>query len=166
MASGDTLCRWTALDGFPAASTNIATQDIRNNHPVLDFDASTEETIAFEDALPANYAGGGLTVEIYWMATSATSGDTLWGGAVERMASGGTDMDADSYATEQTAAVSTANGTSGILAKATITHSSGANMDSTAAGEPFRYKVARKAADGTDTMTGDAELSRVIIKET
>jgi hypothetical protein len=39
-------------------------------------------------------------------------------------------------------------------------------MDSLAAGEPFRLKLARKAADGADNMTGDAEVLRVAVRET
>ena len=106
--------------------------------------------------LPANYAGGGLTLDIYWMATSATTGDVVWGGSIERAQSGGTDQDSDSFATEQ---LSTAVTTSG-------TFSSGANMDSLAAGEPFRLKIARKPADAGDTMTGDAEFTEAHLKET
>ena len=98
------------------------------------------------------------------MATSATSGDVVWGGSIERAQEGGTDQDADSFAAEQTA-TSTANGTSGIKTKTTLTFTSGAVMDSLAAGEPFRLKIARKAADAADTMTGDAEWCEAHIKE-
>lgn len=166
MASGDILCVWATQHSTPPAS-NAATPDLRNNHPVLDFDASTEETIYFDlDALPAYYSGGGLTVLPEWMASSATSGAVVWGGSVERMQAGGTDMDSDSFATEQLSAGVTTNGTSGIINESTITHSSGANMDSLAAGEPFRYRLARKPGEAGDTMTGDAELVRLIVKET
>lgn len=165
MASGDVLCVWEPRGGLPPAS-NYATQDTRNNHPVLDFDASTEETIYFADALPANYAGGGLTVDVYWMASTATSGAVIFGGSVERRQNQGTDADADSFATEQLSSAVTANGTSGISEKSTITHTSGANMDSLAAGEPFRYRLARKTGESGDTMAGDAEVERVIVKET
>lgn len=166
MATTDTLCVWTALGSFPSAA-NYATLDTRNTHPVLDFDpGATAESAYWEDILPANYAGGGLTVDIYWMATSAMSGDVVWSGAVERMINGGTDMDADSFATEQNSAAVTTSGTLGIINKSTITHTSGANMDSTAAGEPFRYQLQREGNDAGDTMAGDAELVRVVVKET
>ncbi|TXH13488.1 MAG: hypothetical protein E6R03_11170 [Hyphomicrobiaceae bacterium] len=164
MATGNTLAVFTAVGGaYP--SSNYATPDLRNAHPVLDFDASTEESCYFEGVLPDTYAGGGLTVELYWMATSATSGDVKWGGSIERMHSNGDDLDSDSFASEQTDTTTT-NGTSGKVTKSAITFSSGSNMDSLAAGEPFRLKVARKAADVADTMTGDAELSRIVVKET
>jgi hypothetical protein len=165
MASGDVLCVWTAQASIPSAA-NYATQDTRNVHPVLDYDATTAETAYFEDAIPANYAGGGLTIDVYWMATSATTGDVVFSGAVERMMSGGTDQDADSFAAEANSTAVTTNATSGILNKSTITHASGAAMDSVAAGEPFRYQLQREPADAGDTMTGDAEVSRVVVKET
>jgi hypothetical protein len=165
MASGDILCIWSAQAGIPSAS-NMATLDTRNAHPVLDFDATTVETAYFEDALSASYSGGGLTVSVFWMATTATTGAVVWSGAIERMVEGGTDMDADSFASEQNAAAVTTNGTSGVLNKSTITFTSGANMDSVAAGEQFRFQLQRETADGGDTMLGDAELARVIIRET
>ena len=160
MASGDTLCAWNAQAGIPPAA-NYATQDTRNNHPVLDFDAATAETIYFEDLLPTNYGGGGITVEIYWTASTATSGDVIWSGAVERLNAGGTDIDTDSFAGEQNAAAVTTSGTSGIINVSTITFTDGAQMDSVAAGDAFRFQLQRKAADGSDTMSGDAELLAV-----
>jgi hypothetical protein len=145
-----------------APSANFATLDTRNGHPVLDFDAGTDESTCFHGVLPADYAGGGINVDIYWTATSATSGDVVWNASIEALA--GLDIDADSFATAQ-AATGTANGTSGILTKTTIAISDGANMDSLAAGGLFRLKIARNADDGADTMTGDAEMLRVMVSE-
>lgn len=165
MASGDTLAIFSPQANEPPSSAN-ATFDVRNGILVLDFDGATSESAVFRGILPGNYAGGGLTLDIYWMATSATSGDVVWGGSIERAQSGGTDQDSDSFATEQLSTAVTTNATNGIKNKSTITFSSGANMDSLAAGEPFRLKIARKPADAGDTMTGDAEFTEAVLKET
>jgi hypothetical protein len=163
MASGQTLGVFTPQQNQPPASA-FATPDVRNGILVLDFDASTDESVVFLGVLPRNYGGGGLTVTIHAMLSSATSGSVRWQGQIERMT---TDEDADSFATAQSAA-QTANGTSGIISTAVLTFSSGANMDSLAAGEPFRLKITRDAdgTSGTDDATGDAELVAVEIKET
>jgi hypothetical protein len=59
-----------------------------------------------------------------------------------------------------------APGTSGYVTIASIAFTDGAQMDSVAAGEGFRLSVIRDADNGSDTMTGDAELWAVEIKET
>lgn len=163
MASGDTLAVFTAHDNQPPASA-YATLDTRNAIPVLDFDAATDEAAVFLGVLPRNYAGGGLTVTLHVMHSSATSGTSRWEVAVERM---NTDEDSDSFASAQSASC-TASGTSGTISTAVVTFTSGAQMDSLAAGEPFRLKVSRDAngTSGTDDATGDAELVAVEIKET
>lgn len=162
MASGDTLAVFTAQDNQPPAS-NYARLDSRNSIVVLDFkDSATNEYAVFLGVLPRNYAGGGLTVTLHWMGASATSGNVVWDTSIERM---NTDEDSDSFASAQTA-TGAANGTSGIITATAITHSSGANMDSLAVGEPFRLKVLREGDSGSDTMTGDAQLVAVEIKET
>lgn len=168
MASGTTLAVLMPQHNEPPAASyaTLNTRSSTNPILVLEFDASAEEAAVFRGVLASAYAGGGLSVDLYWAAASATTGGVVWGGAIERNTSGGSDIDSDSFATEQNAAGVTTNGTSGILNKSTITFSSGANMDSLAAGEPFRLKVARKVADGSDTMTGDAQLFAVHVKET
>lgn len=150
-------------DSEPPAS-NFASFDTRNNHPVLDFDAATNESTHFSGVLPDGYAGGGITVTVIWAATSATSGDVVWEAAIERIDSLSLDIDADSFATAQTVTI-TAAGTSGQVKYSDITFTNGAQMDSLAAGEAFRVKITRNAASGSDTMTGDAELVMLVVKE-
>ena len=74
MATGDTLAVFTPKSNVPPTS-NGATLDQRNNHLVLDFDDTTDESAVFESFLPEHYDGGGLTVTLVWMATSATTGN-------------------------------------------------------------------------------------------
>lgn len=160
MASGNTLLVFSPLGAeFPVS--NFATLDTRNNHPCLDFDASTGETVYFSGVMPRNYAGGGITVSVHSAATSATSGTIGWLIALER---GNTDLDADSFAADQTITAAAVNGTSGIITVGSVAITDGANMDSIAAGEYFRLRVTRDVAN--DSATGDAELYAVEIKET
>jgi hypothetical protein len=164
MASGDTLGIFTPQRAEPPA-TLYGILTTRNGILLLDFDPTTAWASIFRSVLPKNYAGGGLTIDIYWMAATATSGDVVWGIAIERDNEGNHDLDADAFATQQTA-TGTANAASGKLTKTTVTVSSGANMDSLAAGEPYRMQVQRVAASGSDTMTGNAEIHSIHAKET
>lgn len=166
MASGDTLAVFTPLHNEPPAS-NYATLDLRNYHPVLDFDGATDEEAVFTSILPRNYSGGGLTVYLHVAFTSATSGNAYWQAGIERMDDASLDMDADSFAAFQGAA-GNPNGTSGAMTLVTITFTSGAQMDSLAAGEMFRLKIHRDAdgTAGTDDVATDAELFGIEIKET
>lgn len=163
MASGNTLAVFTPLHNQPPAS-NFATLGLRNAHPTLGFDPTTEQSALFGGLLPRAYAGGGITVSVHWMAASATSADTKWGVSFERHQEAADDLDSDSFASEQTA-TSTAPGTSGQVRVTTIAFTNGAQIDSLAVGESFRLKVSRKAADAADTMAGSAELIRVELRE-
>lgn len=159
MATGDHLVTWSVLGNQPPA-TGYATFDTRNSVPVLDFDAAASEAAIFSAILPSNYGGGSLVVDIDWMASTATSGAVVWETAFERM---NTDLDADSFATGLTATATT-SGTSGILTRTSITHSS-AQIDGLQAGEPFRLRLQRLGANASDTMTGDAEAALVRLRE-
>lgn len=154
-------------DNEPPTS-NYATFDTRNLHPCLDFDGATDEEAVFSSVLPRHYAGGGLTVYLHVTFTSATSGSARWQADIERMDASSLDIDADSFTGSFQSAGVTAPATSGQIVVATIAFTSGAQMDSLAAGEPFRIKIRRDAdgTSGTDDITTDAELLAVEIKET
>jgi hypothetical protein len=164
MASGQTLVTFVAQQAIPAVSSS-ATQDTRNNHPVVDFDASTEESISFESILPRNYGGGGITAAVVWMASSATANGVAWGVSFERHQDDTDDLDADGFASEQIASETTST-LSGEPKYTDVASTNGAQIDSLAVGEHFRFKLARKVADAGDTMTGDAEVLAVELRET
>jgi hypothetical protein len=166
MASGNLLSRFGAAANQPPAAA-YATPDVRNGLLVIDFDAAVDESAVFVDVLPPTYGGGGLTVKIRWMASTATSGTTRWLAAIERHQRGTDDQDVDSFAAAQAAGTAAA-GVSGSEVETVITLSAGANMDSLAVGERYRLKITRDAdqSTGTDDMAGDAELVQVDVLET
>lgn len=162
MASGDTLASFVPQCNEPPAS-NYATLDTRNQHPVLDFDDTTNESAVFSAVMPRHYAGGGVTVYVHWAAT-ATSGDVDWDTAFERIGDQQQDIDVDGFAAAQSQNNNTVPATSGLVDIISIAFTDGAQMDSVAVGEGFRLKVTRDAA--SDTAVGDTQLRFVEIKET
>lgn len=163
MASGDSLLIFTPQQNEPP-TTNYATLDTRNSHPVLDFDTTTGESAVFKGIVPRNYAGGGITVYVHASLTSATSGTLGWLVAFERVSDSQQDIDADGFAGNQTITAATVPGTSGNVSILNVAVTNGANMDSIAVGEGFRLKITRDVAN--DTAAGDAELWAVELKET
>jgi hypothetical protein len=163
MASGDTLIIFTPLSNEPPAS-NPATIDFRNQHPVLDFDDTTNESAVFSSIMPRSYGGGGLTVYLHYAMSSAESGDVDWDVAFERIGDQQQDIDSDSFASVQSVDNTTVPANSGDVDIVSVGFTDGAQMDSIAVGEAFRIKVTRDAS--SDTASGDAELVAVEIKET
>ena len=169
MASGDTVGIILAV--VPPATT-YATPDARaggstpaESFPVWDFDDTTAEHLDLHGILATGYGGGGLTVRIRWMATSATTGNVQWQAAFRRINDDAEDVDTSQTYDYNSTTVTTATA-SGEVDYATITFTSGADMDSLAAGESFVLRIKRNAADAADTMTGDAELLGVLVEET
>lgn len=163
MASGDTLL--VLLPGGCDNPVSGPTFDRRNGHLVLDFDDTTDEATQFGAVLPRHYSGGGLTVTLGWMATTATSGAVVWDVSFKSIGDDTDDLDSKAFATAQSVTATTASA-SGEVDYATIAFTDGAQMDSTAAGEAFRLQVNRDANNGSDTLVGDAELLFIEIKET
>jgi hypothetical protein len=123
----------------------------------LAFDATAAEN-AFWMFRAINYASGNLTLNLDWYAATASSGDVVWSAAIAAIT-----PDADTQDVE-TKAFATANtvtdthlGTTGKrLHRCTITIT---NLDSLAAEDDVWLKIFRDAANGADTMTGDAVLA-------
>lgn len=160
MASGDTLQVFNPDQNEPPL-TDFATRDSRNNRPCLDFDVTTSESAIFTGFMPRIYAGSGITVNLE-VATTVTTGDMDWDVSIERV---GTvqNLDSDGFAAVQSTDGTTVPGVSGDAAIIAVTFTDGSQMDSLAAGEMFRIKVAR---DTADTAAADLELYQVEIKET
>lgn len=163
MASGDTLFAFGARDNHPPA-TVAATPDVRvntadtpdTNIPVLDFDAGVTEFADFSGVLPEHYAGGGVTLVVGYMMSTATSG------GVRLDAQFKSQGDGDNPTTKAYAAVqsvtSSVPATAGIIEYATITFTDGSQIDSLAAGERFTLRVSRDHDHAGDDATGDMEL--------
>lgn len=163
MASGDTLLIYTPLHNEPTAA-NFATLDTRNQHPVLDFDATTNEFCVFSAVMPRNYGGGGLTVYIHYCMSSAEADTIDWDAAFERIGDQQLDIDGDGFAAVQSVDNTTVPANSGDVDIVNIVFANGAEMDSIAVGEGFRIKINRDAVN--DDAPGDGELVFVEIKET
>lgn len=147
-----------------APTSNYATPDTRNSRPVLEFDTSTQEAAIFSGVLPVAYAGGGLTVEVYFAADTATTGTIGWDAAIERIDASSLDTDTDNFASAQTITAATVPATSGQILKTSCTFTSGAQMGGLLAGEAFRLRIRRDVAN--DTAAGDAQLFYVVMRET
>lgn len=128
----------------------------------LAFDASTEEWCTWQFRMPADYASAPVAV-VQWKATSATSGGVVWDVRVSATTTGDSqDVDAQDFASANTA-TGTAPGTAGYLLDTSVTLT---NADSVAAGDFVVVRLARAAADGSDTATGDAECVGMAITYT
>ena len=163
MAAGNTLVVFTPLHNEPPSS-NAMTFDTRNSHPVLDADATTNESAVFSSVMPRHYAGGGVTVYLHYAMSSAEADTVDWDVAFERIGDQQQDIDADGFAAVNSVDNTTVPGTSGLVDIVSVAFTDGADMDSVAVGEGFRLKVTRDAA--SDDAAGDAELLFVELRET
>ena len=164
MASGDTLLTFHPYNNEPPAA-NYATLDLRNLHPVLDFDKTTNESAVFSAIMPRNYSGAtGLTVYIHFSVDTVEVNTVDWDVAFERIGDGQLDVDGDSFAAVNSVDNTTVPGTTGLVDIVSITFTDGADMDSVAVGELFRLKITRDAT--SDDADNDAELHAIELQET
>lgn len=143
---------------FPALVKNAGT-----NFPVmaLAYDAASAEN-AYWVFRAVNYGSGSLTVDLDWYADTATSGVVRWGVQIAAVTpdSDSQDVETKAFATAQTADDTHLGTTGQRLHRCPVTVS---NLDSLAVGDVVWLKVYRDAANGADTMTGDAFLTWVTV---
>jgi hypothetical protein len=133
------------------------------NFPVagLAFDATTQETAYFR--FPAiNYGSGNITVSVEWYADTASANGVVFGASLAAITpnTDSQDIETKAFATENTASDTHLGTTGQRLHTFDITVS---NLDSIAAGDDVTLRLRRVPADGSDTMTGDCVVSRVIV---
>lgn len=162
MASGDTLVTLVPQANEPT-SANFATLDTRNLHPVLDFDAATNESGVFSWIVPRHYAGGGFTVYLHYSMETAITLTIDWDISMERIGDQQQDIDADNFGTITSIDNTTIPGMSGLvdIVNGVISH---VNAGSPVVGDGMRLKITRDAV--ADDAAGDGELRFVEIKET
>lgn len=162
MAQNNTLIILTPFNSEIGTNSPYAVIGMRNGHPVLLFDDSSDESINFTAVLPNQYSGNGITIYIHYAMDSAVTGTVEWAAAIERIGDQALDIDNDSFATEQTNS-ETVPGTSGYVSIIGISFNDGAEMDALSPGEAFRLKITRDAS--IDTAIGDAQLLAIEIRE-
>ncbi len=122
---------------------------------VAAFDAATDEHLWFTFRAPADYASGG-TVELLWMANSASSNSVVWGARLGAITPGDADTPVEHA---QAAASTTTTAANATEARRELTTSiTLANLDSVAAGDLCFLLVYRDADNASDTLAVDAEL--------
>lgn len=158
MASGDPVVQ---IYRVVPPQADAATADVRaggstpaENVTVWDFDAASDEFLDFYFTLQG-YDDGGITFRGYWSASTATSGNVVWGVDVRPFSDDADDVDA-SYSYSYTTATVGAASASGEVDYFTIdiAHTSLDIADT----EIGIIRLTRDANNASDTMTGDAEL--------
>lgn len=148
---------------FPTSNPAAPTQVQGTNFPVsgLAFDATTQES-AFFDFSALSYGSGNLTVTVEWYADTASANGIVFGASLCALTpnTDTQDIETDAFATENTASDTHLGTTGQRLHTFDITVS---NLDSIAAGDDCRLRLRRVPADGSDTMTGDAVVTRVVV---
>lgn len=156
----------TILQFFPRdaefPSTNFATIDTRNNHPCLDFDDNTTETVFFTGFIPqgASFATSGtaLTFVLLSTAQTALTGNIGWLVALERIVANSIDIDGDDFGTAQPGSAAVIGGANtGKVTEVSVTFTLAQLPSLLAAGDMIRVRVQRNTSVSGD-HAGDAEL--------
>lgn len=127
------------------------------------FDAAAVEAIQFQLPRLPNYGSGNLTLKLTWYGDTATSGDVVWSAQLAAITPDTDSQDAETktYATAQSVTDSHLGTTAQRIHTCSITVS---NLDSLAAGDVVWLKVYRDATNGSDTLSGDAQLTGLVLE--
>jgi hypothetical protein len=149
----------TAAGGTPAitagcaAATQLEATTNKNNYWALDFDAGTDEGAWWSFTLPDDYAGGTLSVTLYWTSAGGSAGGTVYW-TVAGYSMGNDDALDVALGTAATANDDwIANGDVHVVSTGALTLGG-----TPAAGEVCMIRITRDADNGSDDLAGDARL--------
>jgi hypothetical protein len=159
MANGDTLIQWRPASAELPTDKKALLAD-RNGYPTLVFPDGVTSYALFSGFVDARKSGGNYKVEIVWAAKTQTSGNVRFQVEAARFTSNasGFDLDEANWATAQAFTSGTAPGAAGRIVYQSSGSISNANMDSVAADEMVRLRIARLGADALDTLADDIEV--------
>lgn len=160
-----TLLTLPPLSADLAGSSSPARFVRRNGHTLVEYVNGFDLEAIYTSQLPEAYLGAGLTVVIPWVAESATADDVVWGVSFQRLNQASVDLDdSATWSTEETV-TSTAPGTAGQIQLASFTLSDGAEIGSIEAGENFRIRIRRLGTNGSDNMSGAAQVMTIRVSQ-
>lgn len=163
MASGDTIVTFLPDNCRPVDASGAGVK-VRNTHPYIMLPSSGTPGVDWSTVLPGHYGGGGFTLNIVWMAATATTGTVRFSGKWERHQDDVDDLDSDSFATAQTGDGSPASAAGEPQYTTTLTFTN-AQIDGLLVNEHFRFRLERDTTVGGN-MTGDCEVLAVEVQET
>ena len=144
-------------DGWtPAAHTGVAGTNFA--YAQLEYAPDAEKCAFWRFALPPNFdPTQDIIIRVFWKASTAIAGDVLWGVSVLGRTEGD-DINVAALGAE-VEVIDTVQGTVEQLTVTVITLT--AAQHALAAHDMVILKLARKAADGCDTMADDADVVMV-----
>ena len=159
MAVGDTLLQRAATDG-QLPNSGGAYFNTRNDRTVVAFESVVNRSVIFAGIIPQNFAGNDIQVRLALSAANAIGPeDTTFGVEFDELSSDRS----DTWGT-QVSGTATLPTTAGEIFVGPLTVVN-ANLDSLAAGDPFRLRITRLAEAGTDNAAGDVELHALELRE-
>jgi AICAR transformylase/IMP cyclohydrolase PurH len=130
------------------------------DHPTIDFGETANVSMNWSGVMPQHYGAGGVTVYITYVMDTATTNTVDWDVQFEKP----TILTTDAFAAPQVVDNTTVPGAANTLDTVSIAFTDGAQMASVGAGDFFRIKCWRDAAN--DDATGLAKLRVIEIRET
>lgn len=137
--STKTIAQWSPLQNEPT-SGNYATFNSPNNHPVYEFDPSTDQYAVFTSKIPQGVSlNNGINVIATLLATTATAGTLGFAAEIEKLTV--QNWYIDNFGPPQTGAPITVNGTAGIPMNITGSFSSIQIPSGLTGGDVFRLRI-------------------------
>lgn len=136
---------------------------VRNRHRFLGYEDGFDQEAFYTNIMPQGFVNDDLSVVIFFMMETVTTGDAVFEVAFERH-DPTTDLDADSFATAKIL-VKTVPTTSGETGVATIAFAAG-EYDGILASEKFRIRVRVLGTDSSHTVGDTVQVTGIALEQT